>query len=135
MKESLSRKSPRFFVINPVNDRRAETRFESEEHVKVKNLRTHQVSSGTAFDIGHFGLRLEASREYSIGDHLQIEFSGRAENIGCWGQVAWSESRGEKDASNSGVAMNPGFGIVDGPESWKRMKGSKPKKDRRQKLR
>ena len=82
MKQFMRRKSPRFFVINPVNDRRTETRFESEETVKVKNLRTHQVLTGSAFDIGHFGLRLEAPRGFTVGDPLQIEFPQRAENIG-----------------------------------------------------
>lgn len=134
MKEFAHRKSPRFFVINPVNDRRTETRFESEEPVKVKNLRTHQVVSGRAFEIGHYGIRLEVPRCLSVGDQLQIEFSHRPENIGCWGQVAWCEPK-EDALSNSGIVIESWYGIVDGPQSWKRVKGVALKKDRRQKLR
>ena len=113
MKEFMHRKSPRFFVINPVNDRRSETRFESEEPVKVKNLKTHQTLNGAAFDIGHYGLRLESQHQFSVGDPLQIEFSRRTENIGCWGQVAWCEPKDAEGTVNSGVAIESWYGIID----------------------
>lgn len=135
MKESLHRKSPRFFVINPVNDRRSETRFESEEPIRVQNLKTRQFLSGRAFDIGHFGLRLEVPASFEVGDHLQIEFIRRHENIGCWGQVAWCEAKGSGSTIQSGIAIESWYGIIDGPESWRQVKGVTLKKDRRQKLR
>lgn len=126
---------PRFFVINPIDDRRTERRFESQEPIKIRLHKTGDTLTGAAFDIGHYGLRLETKRLFEVGERLQIEFEHRANNIGCFAQVAWAEAGSNGLPSQCGVAIESWYGIVEGKESWQRVKGVKPKKDRRQKTR
>jgi hypothetical protein len=133
--KTLPRKTPHFFIINPINDRRMEKRFESKESVQVRCEETGEIRAGTACDVGQHGLRLEDSQMYQVDDRVQIAFTGRLENIGCFGRVAWSRRSDEGSFYETGVSIDTWHGIVDGGQSWKRIKGDKPHADRRRKAR
>jgi len=131
----MDRKLTRFFVINPVNDRRNESRFESHQNVAVTLDETGLEFIAVAHDIGQKGLRLETTAEIELGHHLQIVFKDNAENICCFGRVVWSAKKEENNEFRYGLSIDSWRGIVKGAESWKRYKGFKVKRDRRRRPR
>lgn len=133
--KTLQRKTPHFFIINPINDRRIEARFESREPVQIRCEETGEVKPGHGCDVGQYGLRLESSELYQVGDRVQIAFMGSMENMGCFGRVAWSRPADEGGHFETGVSVDTWHGIVEGVQSWKRLKGVKPQRDRRRKQR
>ncbi len=129
------RKTPHFFIINPVKDRRIETRFESNEPIQIRFEDTGKITSGQAADIAQRGMRLSSAQSFLVGDRLQIVFVKQTGNIGCFGRVAWCRPAEEGARMECGVAVESWHGIVNGAQSWKKLKGVKPRFDRRQKER
>ncbi len=132
---STQRKTPHFFIINPMKDRRIETRFESIEKIQVRIEDTGEIISGSASDIGEHGLKLSCSRPFAVGESIQIVFPDHPENIGCFGRVAWCNPAEEGSLIECGLAIDSWHGIVQGLQSWKKFKGIKPRRDRRRKER
>jgi hypothetical protein len=130
-----SRKLPRFYIINPVNDRRLECRFESQEPVEVKDQHNGKTTSAIALEIGKQGLKLETSEFMDVGKNIQVEFHTTNDHVGCFGYIAWTRRKEEGDSFESGVSIDAWHGIIQGEESWKKFKGIKPKRDRRRKTR
>lgn len=135
MKTTSHRKTPHFFVINPTIDRRNETRFETKEPVEVKCLDSRENSAGVALEIQKSGLRFESKIHYDAGSRIQLTFPKTPDNTGCFGRVAWVRPSEEGKGFLIGVAVESWFGVVRGPDSWKRIKGIRPKVDRRNKPR
>lgn len=129
------RKLTRFFIINPVTDRRLETRFESKENVDVRDEETEKVFPAIAFDIGRHGLRLETTEKTEIGKTYQIAFLETPDNIRCFAMAVWVKKREEGSGYETGLAISAWHGIVMGKESWEKFKGVKLKRDRRRKTR
>src|SRR5258706_11453164 len=123
MSSFSNRKVPRFFIINPVQDRRMEVRFESEEQVEVFLEGSKETISAVAYDIGKQGLRLRTKKPFDLDSSLQIGFHDNPENIRCFGHVVWSKSSEEGNAFECGVQITSWHGIVSGNNSWKKYKG------------
>jgi len=130
-----NRKTPRFFIINPVTDRRMECRFESLETVDIRDEETGKTISGVASDIGRRGLKLESPTHLLVGNTIQVAFQDDIENVRCFGHVAWSKRKEDSSDYESGLQIDSWHGIILGPDSWKKFKGVKVKRDRRRKLR
>lgn len=131
----LNRKSPRFFIINPVSDRRLETRFESREKIQIRSEESGEVITGIAEEIGEKGLRFESPSFFDSGSRIQLVFSETPDNIGCFGHIVWVRPADEKKGYVCGVSIESWHGIINGNQSWKRLKGFHPKRDRRRKSR
>ncbi len=135
MRPEPHRKLTRFFIINPIKDRRLENRFESREDVDVRFEDSGLDFPAQAFDIGQYGLRLDTKRDLPMGSYVQIAFRHANDNIRCFGQLVWTAEKEEGPGFESGVAVESWHGIVHGSESWKDFRGFKPKRDRRRKPR
>ena len=133
MKTNTQRKLTRFYVINPVGDRRIEQRFESRESVVVRFPDSGQVAPATAVDIARTGLRLETESELPLGAEFEIAFPAAPDHIRCFGRVAWVRTLGA--LREAGVAVEVWHGVVLGEDSWARFKGPAPRKDRRNRAR
>ena len=131
----MQRKTPHFFIINPMKDRRTESRFESVEKIQIRFEETGKIISGSASEIGQHGLKLSSSQTFLVGDRVQIVFPDQVENIGCFGNVAWCNPADEGPLIECGLAIESWHGIVEGSQSWKKFKGVKPRRDRRRKER
>lgn len=127
----LSRKTPRFYVINPITDRRTETRFESRETAVVRFLTTDKSAPALAYDVGRYGLKIEMTHGAEPGDRLQIAFPSRPDHARCFGHVAWVRPMTETRKFEIGVAVDDWQGVVNGGNSWRGLKGVRPKQDRR----
>ena len=130
MKSNAQRKLTRFYIINPVGDRRIETRFESREDVMIRFCETDALAPAVAVDVGKTGLRLETDAELMAGADIEVAFPNGADHIRCFGRVAWVKPMGPK-SRQAGVAVEAWHGVVLGEESWTRYKSALPKKDRR----
>ena len=130
MKSHAHRKSPRFFIVNPLRDRRRETRFESTHDVVVRVLNSGKTFPAVAFDVGERGLKIDLGAFMETGSTLQIAFPNASGHVRCFGRVVWSKPSGA-DRCEAGVYVNAWHGIVEGSDSWKRFKGFRPKRDRR----
>ncbi|MFN0118301.1 MAG: PilZ domain-containing protein [Elusimicrobiota bacterium] len=129
------RKMTRFYIVNPITDRRTEQRFSSKESVVVKIEENSKVFPAIAFDVGRSGLRLEAWGEVVVGSYLQISFPNSPEHIRCFGQIVWSKRVDGKDYFIFGVSIGAWHGVVSGENSWKKYKGSNIQSDRRSRIR
>lgn len=131
MKDSSPRKLTRFFIINPVGDRRLEKRFESREDVVVRVQPEGRVFPSVALEVGQYGMRLESKEALEVGMGLEIAFPRGRDNINCFGRVAWIYKT-PQGAGMVGVAVEAWHGIVSGSASWMKFKGTVAKTDRRQ---
>jgi hypothetical protein len=133
MKTNLQRKLTRFYIINPVGDRRIEQRFESRESVVVRFPESGEMAPATALDMARAGLRLETEGELPLGAEIEVAFPAAPDHIRCFGRVAWVRTVGTR--REAGVAVEVWHGVVLGEESWTRYKNLGPKKDRRNRQR
>jgi len=125
----------KFFIINPEKDRRYEGRFESFENVVVRIENTGQTFPAKAFDIGHFGLKLETHDSISPLYSLQIAFPNSPDHTRCFARAVWSREVGHTQTHETGVSVQSWLGIIAGDKSWEHHAGFRPKKDRRLKHR
>jgi hypothetical protein len=128
---SPARKITRFYIINPISDRRVEARFEARENVIVRLEDTGKKFPASARDIGQRGLRLESDTAVEIDTQIQVVFPNAQDNVQCYGRVAWTKYFESTKTYECGVAVDAWHGIVEGENSWKRFKGDQPKHDRR----
>lgn len=135
MRSSITRKTPHFFVVNPIRDRRNDVRYETKEAVDVRALETGEFGNGETLDIQKKGLRFESARHFDAGTRIQLTFPKTPDNTGCFGRIAWVRPNEFGKGFLCGVEIESWFGVVQGPDSWKRFKGVLPKHDRRQKPR
>lgn len=135
MSSNNERKTPRFFIINPITDRRNETRFESRYEITVTIKSTKKSFTSVAYDIGQYGLKMEAPEPLEVGTAVEIAFPHSKENINCFGQVVWNRPMGGDRKQEIGVMISDWHGIVAGRNSWIQFKGIKLKQDRRRKAR
>ena len=130
MKSNAQRKLTRFYIINPISDRRVEQRFEAREDVVIRFPESGKMGPATAVDVGKTGMRLETEMDLPVGCDVEIAFPKAVDHVQCFGRVAWVKPSGEKTRI-AGVAIDSWHGVVLGEESWTRYKGTAPKKDRR----
>lgn len=135
MRAQQKRKTPRFFIVNPLSDRRREARFESRESVVIRVQNTGKTFPAIAYDIGHKGIKLESKDLLKPDMTLQVAFPNSVDHVRCFGKTVWSKSLGKTHDFETGVVVEGWFGIVEGGASWQHYKGFKPKRDRRNKLR
>lgn len=128
---SPARKVTRFYIINPISDRRVEARFEARESVIVRLEDTGKKFPATARDIGQRGLRLESDVPIEIESQIQVVFPNAQDNVQNYGRVVWAKYYEASKTYECGVAIDAWHGIVEGENSWKRFKGTQPKNDRR----
>jgi hypothetical protein len=129
MKSGAQRKLTRFYIINPISDRRTEQRFDAREDVVVRFPETGKVCPAVALDLARTGLRLESGAEMPVGADVEIAFPKAVDHIRCFGRIAWVKPGG--NGTTAGVAVDAWHGVVLGEASWTRYKGAAPKKDRR----
>lgn len=132
---SVPRKTPRFFVINPISDRRVEIRFDSSQSVNVFEPQTDRTLVGTAHDIGRRGMRLDSPQHLTPGDMVQISFPESHDAIHCYGRVVWTRHKEGGSGFQCGIEVEVWHGIVAGPDSWQKLKGVYPNRERRRKIR
>ena len=125
------RKAPRCFVINPISDRRVEVRFNSTQAVQIFEPQTERTLQGHASDIGRRGLKLECDHLLTNGETIQITFPETHDAIHCYGHVVWTRAKEEGGGYHSGIEVHAWHGIVAGPDSWQKLKGVHPKRERR----
>lgn len=135
MRLSTPRKLTRFYVINPIGDRRLEQRFESREDVVLKVSQTGKIFPSIAFDMGRYGMRLETEGLLQPGMEVEVVFPNTPDQILCYGRVVWGRSKGQSFKQEYGLAIEAWHGVVKGENSWTNYKGTKPKAERRQKSR
>ena len=135
MRQPSHRKITKFFIVNPITDRRLETRFDSREEVLIRVQRTGQTFPGCALEIGKNGLKLESFNLLKPGVDLQIIFPKTTDQIRCFGKVVWGRKLEKTQDFEFGIAIESWYGIVSGNGSWKQLKGFRKKKERRQKPR
>lgn len=135
MKTAPVRKLPRFYIINPVTDRRLEPRFESREDVVIRFDESGRTYPAVAHDIWRRGMKLECSVQLPVGAGVQIAFPNVPDHIRCFGRVVWCRAKEKSKDFENGVAIDAWHGIVEGEDSWKKFRGLKLKADRRAKQR
>lgn len=133
MKSGAQRKLTRFYIINPISDRRMEQRFDSREDVLLRFLSNGNVAPAVALDVGKKGLRIETEGELFAGEDVEISFPRGTDHIRCFGQIVWVKPLGT--IRIAGVSVESWHGVVLGEDSWLRYKGVVSKKDRRAKKR
>ena len=133
MKSNEQRKKPRFFIINPNRDRRSEERFESCEDVILTfpDDKDRKAVPAIAYDIGKQGLKLETTQPIEEGTDIQVVFAKSADNVRCFGLVRWARPMKGDSLFESGVIVSAWYGITQGSESYRQFKGTRTKKDRR----
>lgn len=131
MKKNTARRFPRFYVINPLPDRRLDPRFDSSENVVMRFSESLAVYPAVAHEVSRRGLRLESSVRIELGTTVQISFPNAIDHIQAFGQVVWTRERPGKARFDSGVRVEAWHGIFMGRESWKKYAGIRPKGDRR----
>lgn len=135
MRPSSARKLTRFYIINPITDRRVEQRFESRENVFVRMPQTGRSGPAVAYDIGRNGLRIECDWTVQSGMDIEVAFPNSTDNMKCYGHIVWCKERAFGKFYESGIAIDVWHGIVEGENSWTKVRGSKPKSERRAKNR
>lgn len=135
MRLSTPRKLTRFYVINPITDRRFEQRFESRQDVQIRFENSGHAVQAVACDVSKRGLRLETEIKLEPGRDIQVVFPDSPDHIRCFGHVVWSRPLEEGSNYESGISIDAWYGIVQGEDSWKRYRGIRPKHDRRQRPR
>ena len=133
MRPNAQRKLTRFYIINPVTDRRVEQRFESRENVFLRMPQTSRSGPAVAYDIGKNGLRMECDWMVQSGMDIEIAFPNSLDNMKCYGHVAWVKERAFGKFYECGIAIDVWHGIVGGENSWTNVRGAKPKAERRNK--
>lgn len=126
-----ARKITRFYIINPIGDRRTEIRFQSTENVVIKFLDNDKVTPAMAHEVGQAGLRLESECELEVGQDIEVSFPKAPDHINCFGRIVWVKFHPGANMWTCGVAVESWHGIVAGSNSWMVYKGSAPQKDRR----
>lgn len=129
----MTRKAPHFFIINPIKDRRIEDRFESREPVQIRSEDSEATTAGIATEIGRHGLRLESSFHFDVGGMIQLAFPKSVDNVGCFGRIAWTRPLESGKGFVCGVSVESWHGIIQGPDSWKRLRSVQRRHDRRTK--
>lgn len=135
MKSFFQRKLTRFYIINPIGDRRLEQRFESQEAVVLRVTQTGKVVPAIGFDIGRHGLRIETDWQLQPGTDVEISFPNTVDQMQCFGRVVWARNLSNGKLCQSGIVIEVWHGIVSGENSWIKVKGAKPKPERRNKAR
>lgn len=135
MRSNSARKLTRFYIINPVGDRRLEQRFESKENVVLRIPQTGKMGPATSYDIGRHGLRLECDWQLQAGMDVEVAFPNTPDHMRCFGRVAWVRERAFGKFFECGVAIDVWHGIVSGENSWMTVRGAVPKPERRRKTR
>lgn len=135
MRSALPRKLTRFYVINPVGDRRLEQRFESKENVVLRLPQSGKVGPAVAFDVGRHGLRLESDAQLQTGMDVEVAFPNTPDQMRCFGRVAWVRERAFGKYFECGIAVDVWHGVISGENSWVTVKGAVPKSERRRKTR
>lgn len=134
MRITSPRKLTRFYVINPIGDRRLEQRFESREDVVLKVSQTGKIFPSVAYDLGRYGLRLESEGMLQPGMDIEVAFPNTPDQVHCFGRVVWARAK-TGHLSEYGVAIEAWHGVVRGENSWSKFKGVRPKVERRQRPR
>lgn len=135
MRLGSARKLTRFYIINPVGDRRLEQRFDSKESVALRIPQTGKVGPAVAYDVGRHGLRLECDWQLQPGMDVELAFPNTPDQMRCFGHVVWVKERAFGKYFDCGISIDVWHGIVAGENSWMRVKGSIPKSERRNKPR
>ncbi len=133
MRLATPRKLTRFYVINPIGDRRLEQRFDSREDVVLKVAQTGKVFPSVAYDMGRYGMRLEFDGVLQPGMDIEVAFPNTPDQVHCFGRVVWGRAHGP--LHEYGVAVEAWHGVVRGENSWTKYKGVRPKSERRQRSR
>jgi hypothetical protein len=131
MKSTTQRKLTRFYVINPVGDRRLEQRFESREDVVVRVPQTGKVFPAVGYDVGQYGMRLESEGVLLADLYVEVAFPNTPDQVHCFGRVVWARNRSGSNSYECGIAIEAWHGIVRGASSWTKYKGIHPKPERR----
>lgn len=135
MRSPAQRKLTRFYVINPVGDRRLEQRFESREDIVVRVPQTGKMFPAVGWDVGQYGMRMESEAILQPNMNIEIVFPNTPDQVHCYGRVVWGKPRIGSSIFECGVAIEAWHGIVKGGDSWSKFKGSRPKSERRVKPR
>lgn len=135
MRSNLARKITRFYIINPVGDRRMEQRFNSRESVVLRLPQTGKIGPATGYDIGRHGMRLETDWHIQPGMDVEVAFPNSADHMRCFGHVVWVQERAGGKFFECGISVDVWHGILAGENSWMAVKGSVPKDERRKKPR
>lgn len=133
MRLATPRKLTRFYVINPIGDRRLEQRFDSREDVVLKVAQTGKVFPSVAYDMGRYGMRVEFDGVLQPGMDIEVAFPNTPDQVHCFGRVVWGRAHGS--LHKYGVAVEAWHGVVRGENSWTKYKGVRPKSERRQRSR
>lgn len=132
MRTETQRKLTRLFVAEPLRDRRREPRFESSENVVIRSEDGDSwMTQAVASDIGQRGLKLETAVPMEEGQHLQVAFPNNPDDVRCFGRVVWGGPSVSRGIYESGFEITAWYGVVDGANSWRKHRGSIPKRDRR----
>ncbi|MCG3204706.1 MAG: hypothetical protein KCHDKBKB_01422 [Elusimicrobia bacterium] len=135
MRFATARKLTRFYIINPIGDRRLEQRFDSKESVVLRFPATGRVGPAIAYDIGRHGLRLEYETQPTIGIDVEIAFPNTPDQMRAYGHVVWVRERAFGKYFECGVSISVWHGVINGEKSWMSLKGFIPKEERRKKSR
>lgn len=135
MRSLTTRKLTRFYIINPIGDRRLEQRFESKESVVLRFPQTGKMGPGTAYDIGRNGMRIECDWQLSPGMDIEVAFPNTADHMRSFGSVVWVKERAFGKFFECGLQIDVWHGVVSGEKSWMNVKGTVPKIERRNKSR
>lgn len=135
MRHMAARKLTRFYIINPVGDRRLEQRFDSKESVVLRFPETGKVGPATAYDIGRHGLRMDFEWEPQVGSGVEVAFPNTSDQMRAYGQVVWVRERAFGKYYECGVSIEAWHGVIHGEKSWMSIKGIFPKSERRKKNR
>lgn len=131
MRLTSPRKLTRFYVINPIGDRRLEQRFESREDVVLKVAQTAKIFPSVAYDLGRHGMRLETEGVLQPGMDIEVAFPNTPDQVHCFGRVVWGRARSGGRSHEYGVAIEAWHGVIRGENSWTKYKGVRPKPERR----
>ncbi len=135
MRAASPRKLTRFYIINPVGDRRLEQRFESKEDIVLRIPQSGKMGPAVAYDVGRHGMRLECEWNIQPGTDIEAVFPNTSDHMRCFGHVVWVRERAFGKFYDCGVSIDVWHGIVSGESSWTVVKGSTPKSERRKKSR
>jgi hypothetical protein len=133
MRSNSQRKLTRFYIINPITDRRVEQRFESREQIFLRIPQIGRSGPAVAYDIGRSGLRLECDWNVQPGMDIELAFPNSTDNMKCYGNIVWCKERAFGKFFECGISIEVWHGIVEGENSWTKVRGAKPKPERRNK--
>ena len=135
MRNLASRKLTRFYIINPVGDRRLEQRFESKESVVLRFPANGKVGPATAYDIGRHGMRIDFESQPQIGMDIEVAFPNTTDQMRAFGHIVWVRERAFGKFFECGISISVWHGVVNGEKSWMALKGFAPKSERRRRSR